>query len=519
MTKGCLNQIHKGMGLAVWVLSFCLLMPGLAVADDAPQPLPPPLQLTAAQDHQRIMDLLQMTNFRRRLKDNYDESLANPYPDLPDPLTLHNGQKVTTPEMWWNLRRPEIVEDYEREFYGRVPQVTPAVTWEVTSTTNRFVTNSGTVFSLVEKQLLGHVDNSSYTNISVNIQLSLTLPANAAGPSPVIMVLSPTRNGFGGFGTGFVRAGARVLTSGAGASTNANAATNAPGTNAAPVARGGFGGFGGFGGGRGGLQSWQATALSNGWGYATLGTYSVQADGGAGFSAGIIGLCNHGQPRKLDDWGVLRAWAWGASRALDYFETDAAVDAKHVAVEGHSRWGKAAIVAMAFDQRFAIVYSSSSGLGGATINRRNYGEVVENAAWSDAYHWYAGNFIKYAGLLTPKDLPVDGHELIALCAPRPVFIGGGNPTDPRGDGHADPKGMFMAAAAAGPVYELLGKKGLGTDVFPPIETALIDGDVAYREHSGGHTDGPNWPTFMTFAGRYLKGPGLKVAAPETDGGK
>src|SRR5262249_37435416 len=158
-------------------------------------------------------------------------------------------------------------------------------------------------------------------------------------------------------------------------------------------------------------------------GYAILNTYSIQSDGGGGLTAGIIGLCNNGQPRKLDDWGVLKAWAWGASRVLDYLETDKAVDAKRGGVAGHSRWGKATMVAMAYDPRFAIAYSSSSGEGGAKINRRDYGEVVENAAWWEAYHWYCGNFVKYAGPLTPKDLPVEGHELIALCAPRPVFIG------------------------------------------------------------------------------------------------
>jgi hypothetical protein len=230
-------------------------------------------------------------------------------------------------------------------------------------------------------------------------------------------------------------------------------------------------------------------------------------------TAGIIGLCNKGQPRKLDDWGVLKAWAWGASRALDYLETDKAVDAKRVGLEGHSRWGKATMVAMAYDPRFAIAYSSSSGQGGAKINRRDYGEVIENAAWWEAYHWYAGNIVKYAGPLNGGDLPVDGHELIALCAPRPVFIGGGSTSGSQaGDGFADPRGMFMAAAAAGPVYELLGKKGLGTDVFPPVGTSLIDGDIAFREHSGGHTDVPNWPAFLSFAERYFKGPGLKVSS-------
>jgi len=355
----------------------------------------------------------------------------------------------------------------------------------VVSVTNRVVTNATGSFPVVEKRLLGHVDNSSYTNISVNIQLSLTLPADAAGPSPVIMVLYPFAPGFGGEFPGF-----------------GPGATNRPaGMNASPR-RGGFNFFG--------LQPWQAMAWSNGWGYATLGTYSIQADGGAGLTAGIIGLCNKGQPRKLDDWGVLKAWAWGASRALDYFETDPAVDAKHVGLEGHSRWGKAAAVAMAYDPRFAIAYVSSSGEGGTKINRRDYGEVVENAAWWEAYHWYAGNFIKYGGPLTAKDLPVDGHELIALCAPRPVFIGAGSTAGGLGgDGFADPRGMFMAAVDAGPVYRLLGKRDLGTAVFPPPNTALIEGDIAFREHSGGHTDVPNWPTFIAFAERYIKGPGLK----------
>lgn len=181
------------------------------------------------------------------------------------------------------------------------------------------------------------------------------------------------------------------------------------------------------------------------------------------------------------------------------------MDAKKIGLEGHSRWGKAAAVAMAYDQRFAIAYVSSSGEGGMKINRRNYGEVIEEAVSPTEYQWYAGNFIKYAGPLTAKDLPVDGHELIALCAPRPVFIGAGAATS-AGDGWADPQGIFMAAVGAGPVYELLGKKGLGTDVFPPPETALIDGDVAFREHGEGHTDVPNWPAFLTFTQCYFNKP-------------
>jgi len=427
--------------------------------------LPPPVQMTAQQDHQRMMDLLQITSLRPGRNGmnpqapnyaNYDESKANPYTDLPDPLVLKNGQKVTTAEMWWNQRRPEIVEDFDREIYGRVPKDTPKVNWEVTSTTNE---TDGNV-PVIAKRLVGHVDNSSYPLIAVDIQLTLTTPANATGPVPVIMEF-----GFTGFG-------GRSPRSGRGASS-------------------------------GGEPSWQQQVLARGWGYAIIAPNSIQADNGAGLTRGIIGLCNKGQPRKPDDWGALRAWAWGASRALDYFETDKSVDAKQVGLEGHSRYGKATIVAMAYDQRFAIAFVSSSGEGGAKLHRRNWGEIVENVAGTGEYHWMAGNFIKYAGPLNWNDLPVDSHELVALCAPRPAFISAGATN---GDGWVDAKGMFLAAAGAGPVYKLLGKKDMGTTEFPPIETPLIDGDVAFRQHSGRHTPGPNWPVFIEFAQRYLKAP-------------
>jgi hypothetical protein len=253
--------------------------------------------------------------------------------------------------------------------------------------------------------------------------------------------------------------------------------------------------------------TWQQQVLAKGWGYASYVPVSVQADNGAGLTRGVIGLVNKGQPRKPDDWGALRAWAWGASRALDYFETDRDVDAKQVGITGHSRYGKAAAVAMAYDPRFAIGYISSSGAGGLNLYRRNFGELLENLAASGEYHWMAGNFLKYAGPQTAADLPVDSHELLALIAPRPVFVGAG--TLEKGDGWVDAKGMFLATAAASPVYALLGKKGLGAAEFPPTETALIDGDLAYRQHAGGHFPGPNWPTFITFASRYLKAPAAK----------
>jgi len=344
---------------------------------------------------------------------------------------------------------------FDREIYGRVPDNPPKVSWEVLSTSKE---KNGDL-PVVTKKLKGHLDNSSYPLVNVDIDLSVTTPENATAPVPVMIELALSPEVLAALAKRFPE----LFASAAG-------------------------------------PSWQQQVLAKGWGYATYIPTSVQPDNGEGLARGVIGLVNKGQPRKLDDWGALRAWAWGASRVLDYLETDKSVDAKHVGIEGHSRYGKASLLALAYDQRFAIGYISSSGEAGAKLFRRNFGEQIGNIAGTGEYHWMAGNFLKYDGPLTEKDLPVDSHELIALCAPRPVFVGAGAT---QGDGWVDAKGMFLAEVEAGPVYRLLGKKGLGTTEFPPIETAVIDGDLGFRQHSGGHTPAPNWPTFLTFASRYM----------------
>jgi hypothetical protein len=203
---------------------------------------------------------------------------------------------------------------------------------------------------------------------------------------------------------------------------------------------------------------------------------------------------SRGEPRKPDEWGALSAWSWGLSRALDYFESDKSVDAKQVGLEGHSRYGKAALLAAALDQRFAIVFASCSGEGGAKLSRRSYGQTLDNIASS---YWMAENFKKYAGHW--NNLPVDAHELIAMVAPRPVFITGGTQ-----DFWADPHGEFLAAAAAAPVYRLLGKTDMGTTQMPAPDVPLISGELAFRFHAGPHTDSLDWPVFLQFAHRYLK---------------
>jgi hypothetical protein len=465
------------------LLSACTIAAFIAVISLAQ---PPQRQLTPEQqaqrralqeatrkDHQQMLEQLKITSLRPGANPNdphapnavnYDEAKANPYPKLPDPLVLKNGKRVTSAKGWWDRRRPEIVEDFDSEVYGRVPKNVPAVKWEVVSTVNE--TKFG--IPVITKQIVGHVDNSAYPEITVDIQLTLTTPANAVGAVPVMME----------FGFVFPRPPA-----------------NAPDANRPAFPE----------------PTWQRELFSRGWGFARLIPTSIQADNGAGLTNGIIGLVNKGQPRKPDDWGALRAWAWGASRALDYLQTDKAVNARQVGIEGLSRYGKAALVAMAYDQRFAIGFIGSSGEGGAKLHRRNFGELVENLTGSGGYHWMAGNFIKYGGPLKADDLPVDAHELIALCAPRPTFISYGAAEGPGAEGKwVDQRGSFMAAVAAGPVFRLLGKKDLGTTEFPAVDTALIDGDLAWRQHSGGHTVVPNWPTFLTFAGRYIKGAPLRT---------
>jgi hypothetical protein len=461
-----MRAVAAGVAIAV-SLSACAGSTArpTARAPQAPVALPPPVELTAQQDHQRLMGLLGITSLRPGPSGNptapnaanVDEAKATPYTTLPDPLMMNTGAKVTSARRW-PQRRAEIVEHFDREIYGRTPKRTPAVRWELTGTADDVV---GGV-PVVTRTLVGHVDNSSYPQVTVDIRLTVTTPARITGRVPVML----------NFGFGPRPAGAPPR----------------------PPAPG---------------PTWQELLIEKGWGYAVYVPTSVQPDNGAGLTRGIIGLVNKGQPRKLDDWGALKAWAWGASRALDHLETDPAVDGKQVGLEGLSRYGKAAIVAMAYDARFAIGFIGSSGAGGVKLHRRHYGEQVENVAGSGEYHWMAGNFIKYAGPLTAMDLPVDSHELVALCAPRPVFISVGSLAVE--GGWVDAKGMFLAGVGAGPVYRLLGRKDLGTSEFPPQETALVDGDIAFRQHSGGHTTGPNWPTFLTFASRYIKGP--KVNGP------
>ena len=495
----------------LWLLALALPLPLLAQA-------PAEIARQTEADHAQMMQQLGITQLRKgpsgdeKAPDhaNYDEALANPYPVYPDPLRMNDGTRVTTAAQWYRQRRPQIIEDFEREVLGRVPADTPAVSFSVKASENERV---GAV-PVSATLLSGHLDNTRFPAISVDFPVMLIKPLTHSGPMPLLIM----------FALGTPPFPAPVPPSAADVA-RMNAALRDALIRENPA-------LGEV------LQShpaWQPIAtppffpaprppndpisqlLSDGWAVAQIDPTAVQADNGAGLRRGVIGLTNKGQPRKPDDWGALRAWAWGASRVLDYVSHDPDIDARHVGIEGVSRYGKAALVTMAFDPRFYMVLVGSSGEGGAKPHRRNFGEAVESLTGSGEYHWMAGNFLKYGaaaargGAKTAADLPVDSSELIALCAPRLTFISYGSPA--QGDAlWLDQQGSYMATVAAGKVFRLLGARDLGVGddyqhaVKPEVGVALTDGQLAWRQHEGGHTDVPNFKYFIAWADRFMNRP-------------
>jgi hypothetical protein len=515
---------------AAALLAVALLAPPSSLAQDKPPEAVP----AAYDDYQNMLDQLGIKKMRPgrdgRGRDTSNEATANPFKDtIPDLMTFEDGTKVKTAGQWAK-RRAEIVEEFEREVYGRVPKNVPRVNWEVTRTTEG--ESGGT--ATVTRTLVGHVDNSAFPQIRVDIQASFTVPKDAAGKVPIVLEFGfGFGGGLGGGVGGFGGGGQPGIVLSQQAQTRLQL-TDEQKKKLADLQKevelqlsriltedqkkqlkdmqqrgGGFGG--------GGANSWTQQALNKGWGFGTISANTIQPDNSQ-LRQGIIGLTNKGQPRTPEDWGALRAWAWGVSRLIDYFEAnpDSGVDPAKVCITGVSRYGKAALVATAFDTRVAAGFVASSGAGGAKLFRRDFGELLENLASRGGYHWMAGNFLKYAadegksGRKTAADLLVDQHELIALCAPRPCFISYGVPE--KGDPNwVDAHGSFMAAVLAGPAYRALGKKDLGTpgdylaDEMPAVNT-LIGGELAWRQHDGGHTNVPNFPAFYEWAGGYISAP-------------
>ncbi|WP_137864513.1 MULTISPECIES: acetylxylan esterase [unclassified Sphingomonas] len=432
----------------LWAPIFALALPAAAQQQD---------YRAADADRQAMLDRLGIREIRPGADGfdpkasnaaNYDEARTGT-PELPSLMRMDHGHPARSRKDWAR-RRSEIVARFDREIYGRVPLTAPKIRWNLVR--EEKAVEAG--MPVVKRWLEGVADNRARPQASATLAVRYTLPA---GRRRVPVMLSF------GFPEGFRFPG--------------------PPRPADPGPPPG------------------EQLLRRGWGHAVVVASSIQADNGGALKTGVIGIALRGRPRAPDDWGVLRAWAWGASRAREAIAADAQVDPRRIGIEGLSRYGKAALVAMAYDPQFAIGFVGSSGAGGAALYRRNFGERMGNLAASGEYHWFAGNFLKYAGPKTEFDLPIDAHMLIALVAPRPLFLGAG--TVDTGDGWVDPKGSFLAAVAASPAWEIQGAKGLSATAFPPELTPVTGGTLAFRQHRGGHDNRDNWPSFIDFAVREL----------------
>jgi hypothetical protein len=371
---------------------------------------------------------------------NYSEDKVPPY-KLPDPLVCFDGSKVASADDWRTKRRPEILKAFATEIYGRIPPNAPKVTWTVIETDPK-ARDGAAVLRRVVGKMGDKPDGPKMT-------LTIYTPAKADGPVPVLLSLSF------GFAKGPPKGGKGFD----------------------PVAE----------------------VLGRGWAYATIGYGDIQPDKAGKWNEGVIGLTlKDGQKEPApDEWGTTSAWAWGVSRCIDYFESDKAFDAKRVAITGASRLGKTVLWAAANDERVAAVFAVVPGELGAALIRRDWGETLDDVAQNFAWQ-FAGNLQKWVGKW--NDLPVDQHLLIALIAPRPVYVNGGV-----SDQWSDPKGEFLAMVAAGPVYRLLGAKDLGVTELPALDQPVTSGSLAFHYHSSGHTAVPaDWRAFLDFAERHYK---------------
>jgi len=365
---------------------------------------------------------------------NYDEAKVKPY-TLPELLKMSSGEPVTSAEMWFKKRRPEILKLFQTEIFGRIPDNAPKVKWEVAATDDK-AANGTAIF----KRVVGTMSDKAD---APKINLNLFIPANASGPVPVILVI---------------------------------------------------------GGGKGGaLGPVGSQVLGKGFAYANFSHTEIQPDANNQFHKGVIGLTlRPGQTKPdADEWGSISAWAWGVSRIIDYFETDKAIDAKCVGIQGTSRLGRTALWEAAQDERVAAAFPAVSGEAAAALARRDWGETVDDMAQN--YPWQlGGNYQKWVGRW--NDMPIDSHMLIALVAPRALFVNGGTT-----DQWMDPVGEFLGLVHAGPAYKLVGAKDLGVTELPPIDKIIMDGDLAWSYHTGGHMATPTeWTAFLEFADRHFK---------------
>jgi hypothetical protein len=434
------------MALRNPLLVFLLLVPALMLRAQTPPPTPKP-----------------SPNVVAGIPVNYDEAKVGTY-SLPDPLKLNSGKPVRDARTWYSKRRPEIVEMFETQQYGRAPGRPPGESFEVIDKGTPALHGKA-----IRKQVTIYLTKDK---TGPSIDLLIYLPTAATKPVPMF------------FSINFDVVQNAVDDLGIKPETAWNPKTN---TRTAPPAGRGFG------------RIDTEALLDAGFGVATYYYGDVDPDYLDGFSNGIRALyLKPGQKeRASDDWGSIAAWAWGMSRVEDYFETDKSIDARRVAIHGVSRLGKTVMWAGAHDQRFAAVIASCSGEGGAALSHRNYGETIAHLTAPTRYPYqFAANYAKYGGF--PDKAPMDANLLVALIAPRPLLLQTGST-----DNWSDPKGEFLAAVAAGPVYKLLGKKDLGTDVWPNARQPIFHG-LSYYMHEGGHGMVPSdWSIYIEFLKKSL----------------
>ena len=400
---------------------------------------------------------------------NYDESKVGSY-TLPDPLVCADGTKVTDASTWRAKRRPEVLELFRANMHGRSPARPAEMKFEVTS---------------VDKQALG--GKATRKEITVRFgpesdapPMRLLLYVPNAAPKPV-----PAFIGVNFEGNHTIAADPAITLTDQWMWDNKTKTESLkrPGEETRGKSIG-----------RWALDK----AFARGYAVATIPRADIEPDYAEGWRHGIRGyfLKKSGHTEFApDDWGAIGAWAWGLSRALDYFETDSDIDAKHVVVMGHSRMGKTALWAGAQDERFAIVISNDSGEGGAALARRWFGETtaVINKVFP---HWFCANFKQFSG--NESKLPMDQHELVALSAPRPVYVASAEE-----DRWADPRGEFLSAKNAGPVYRLFGKEGVGVDEMPAVNHPVGD-TIGYHIRTGKHdVTEYDWEQYLRFADRHF----------------